>query len=1015
MLKKLLSTVLFMLVVASISKAQTGSIEGTVIDKETGETVPAANVVLMEIQRGASTDSDGNYSISNVPVGEYTLRISFVGYETYTEQVEILANQTITKDVQLTPGSIGLDEVVVTGYGTQTKRELTGSIASVSSEDFEDVPVQNAGGILQGRAAGVQVTTTSGTPGAGFNVRVRGSGSINAGSQPLYIVDGVQLSFSNQNGTNDNTPLNAIAPENIESIEVLKDAAAAAIYGSQAANGVVLITTKRGKAGQTRVSASVERGVTERINNIDYFNRDQFIEFFTAAFKYDFPGLSDQVYENAFRQNFLPSYGFDPATPYSELPDTDWFKFNSRQGVSANYNVTVSGGSEASRYRISAEYEDTDGYIKENNFQNYSINGNFDQELSSKFSTAMNVNISSQKFVGPCQDGFFINCPISQAAFSAPLARPYNDDGSYSQDFPLIGSSNNPAIQFNERERRTDVLQILGSISGTYDFMPWLSLRSQLSMDYRKEDERIFSNNIANPAENGSLTQISAPTSNFQFSSVLNFNRSFSEVHNVSGLLGIEYRRDYTSQIAAAGIGFPNPLFNQLNSAAEPTTAAGFTNEFRRAGYFTNLKYNYDEKYFVNFTARYDGSSKFGANKRFGFFPAVSAAWTISEEDFFQSDVVEQLKIRVSYGKTGNSADIGRYAARGLYGTAGSYNGTTGLRPSQLANRNLTWEESTTADIGIDFSLWAGRVTGAFDVYRKTNSDLLLNRPLPNDSGFGSITRNVGEVQNDGIEFEFRSVNIRTNDFQWSTNFNIGINRNEVTSLAEGQDALFPSNTQPIAVGHSLDAWKVVRYAGVNPADGRPFWYDKDGNLTYDPDTIDDRVFYDGGEEDAVGGIGTTLQYKGLSLRAFFQYSYGQTALPQQVVAFGINQVGGSQTNGIVPRLTDAWRNPGDVKPFPAPTLAFTYPNSGAGYFLTATDKLYDASYIRLKNVTLSYTLPTSITEAAKLGNVQLYVTGLNLVTWTSYIGFDPEVAGSITQASIPVGRTVNAGIKVQF
>jgi hypothetical protein len=362
---------------------------------------------------------------------------------------------------------------------------------------------------------------------------------------------------------------------------------------------------------------------------------------------------------------------------------------------------------------------------------------------------------------------------------------------------------------------------------------------------------------------------------------------------------------------------------------------------------------------------------------------------------------------------TGNS-NIGLYAARGLYNTAGSYSGATALRPNQLANQELSWERAVTANLGLDYELFNGRIYGSIDAYRRNTTDLLLGQPLPGDSGFGSITRNIGEVQNQGLEFVITSVNVQTRDFSWSTRFNISFNENEVIALSENEEALNPASIQPVQVGRSIDEWRVIRYAGVNPADGRPIWYDADGELTYTPDFDDDAQFFGRADETGYGGIGNTFSYKGFSLRAFFQFGFGQRAIPQQVTAFGLNQVGGSFTNGVEQRLTEAWRQPGDIATYPAPTRAFTYAES-VGYFITSSDKLYETDYVRLKDVTVSYNLPSSITERAGLGNLRLYVSGLNLVTWTSYIGFDPEVAGDVTSASIPVGRTIRGGVQIQF
>lgn len=1013
MIKKLQLTLLLSLLFASFAFAQSGTLTGVVTDSRTGEEIPGVNIYIPALERGASTTPDGRYTIENIPVGEYTVTFTFIGYTRQELNIAISAGSN-TRDIELQQDLIGLDEVVVTGYGTETKREVTGSISSVRAADFEDVPVTNVESILQGRAAGVRAAATSGTPGAGLSVRIRGRGSINAGTQPLYVVDGVQISFSNQNGANDNTPLNSIPPENIESIEVLKDAAAASIYGAQAGNGVVLITTKRGQVGTPQVSVSMSRGATDHIRNNDYFDRDQWLEYFQAAVQYDNPGASPEVVEGFVRNSFLPLFGLDPATPFDELPDTDWFEFNYRTGVSQTYRATVSGGTESSRYRVSGGYENTDGYIRENNYQNYTLNGNFDQQLTDKLSSQVNINLSTQSFIGPCQDGFFVNCPISQAAFTSPLARPFLEDGSFSPYFPLVGAANNPAITLSDNNRReTDVLQILGSISANYNFYDWLSLNSRIGMDFRQEDETFYSSAIANPADNGSLTQITAPTSNFITSTTLNFSRDINELNSISGLVGFEYRRDYTEQFSATGIGFPNPLFSVLNSTASPTGAAGFNNEFRQVGYFTQLKYNYDDRYRVNLSARYDGSSRFGSETRFGFFPSGSVAWSISEEDFFDVEAVSDLKLRAGYGITGNS-NIGLYAARGLYGTSGSYAGSTALRPSQLANDQLSWEKSRTTNLGLDYELFSGRIYGSFDVYRRNTTDLLLEQPLPIDSNFDSIDRNIGEVQNQGLEIVINSVNVSTSDFQWTTRFNISFNENEVIALSEGVERLNPASIQPVEVGRSIDAWRVIQFAGVNPADGRPIWYDANGELTYTPDFDDDAQFFGGAEEDSYGGIGNTFRYKGLSLRAFFQFGLGQRAIPQQVTAFGINQVGGSFTNGIEQRLTEAWRQPGDIATYPAPTRAFTYAAS-SGYFITSSDKLYETDYIRLKDVTLSYNLPRSITERAGIRNLRVFASGLNLATWTSYIGFDPEVAGDVTSASIPVGRTIRGGIEIDF
>jgi len=1009
MLKKILLSVSFVAFFAQMAFAQTGKITGKVTDSN-GESIPGANVLLVENSRGAATNANGMYTINNVEPGTYTLRVSFVGFQTYSDKITVEPGETVTRNVQLKESAIGLDEVVVTGYQTQTKRELTGSISSVSSTDFEDLPVQNTAGILQGRAAGVQVTTTSGAPGGGFDVQVRGLGSITAGSNPLYIVDGVQMSNSGNSNLVDNSPLNGINPKDIKSIEVLKDAAAAAIYGSQAANGVVLITTKSGSSGKTQVTASIERGVRTYIQNNDYMDGPQWRQYMIRAGTNYFG--SQSAGESYFRNNIMPIFGYSPSTDFNNLANTDWIGFVTRNGISDKYNMSISGGNDQTTFRISGGYENTQGQIKESDYQQYSIKSSISHKISDKFQTSVDVNLANNQYGGVCQDGYFINCPLSGATFNSPISKPYKDNGDYSPNL-RFGLSGNPAVIFNEVNRKSGELKLLGHVKATYNFFPWLSLSTQLGMDYTNIHDKRYDTPVAAPTEGGHIFESWTQEANFTTNTTLNFSKSFNKVHNVTALLGGEYRRDWTRATSASGSGFPNRLFRVLDASASQHDVGGNLNEFRVAGYFTNLKYNYDQRYYISLTGRYDGSSRFGADKRWGFFPSASVGWRISEEDFFNADFVNDLKLRASYGVTGNS-EIGYYAARGLYNVQGSYGGVSALNPNQLANPVLTWESAHEIDLGLDYSLFNNRLTGSIDVYQRDNKDLLLNSPLPIDSGYGSITKNVGHVRNQGFEFSLKSVTVDAGDFRWNTRFNFSVSKNTVKSLANGNDMLNPGSSTPIAVGHSIRAYHIPIWAGVNPADGRPMWYDKNGNITYHPVNAD-RKWFDGGEQDVIGGFGNTFHYKGLSLDVFFQYSFGQTASPQQVFYFGMAQVGSSLTNGLTKVLTDSWQQPGDMVGIPYNKLGpSTYP--GTDYYSQgASNAFYDASYIRLKNATLSYTLPTSLVSRLNISNVRLYVTGLNLVTWTSYIGYDPEVAGSFTQASYPAARQISGGIEVKF
>lgn len=1010
MIKKLLSTFLFIGMFVPTLLAQTGSLTGTVTDAETEETIPGANVLLSELERGAATDANGEFTVSNIPAGTYTVRVSFIGYQTYENRINIQQGQQTQLNVALESGAIGLDELVVTGYGTQTKRELTGSVSAVSSADLQDVSLQSAEALLQGRASGVQLTTSSGNPGGGFEVRVRGEGSINAGNGPLWIVDGVPVNSESTTEINDISPLSNIPASDIQSIEVLKDASAAAIYGAQAANGVVLVTTKRGQQGDAQIRVNYETGIRKDIKRLDLMNSQEWIEYHFEA--------QGETETRSDVEDFGYPIDFDPAN----IPTFDWQEFIYRDGASQNLNFSVSGGTEQTQYYISAGYENTEAQVKEVKFKRYNLRTNFDHQFTSKFRSGVSLNLSNSSSPGVCQDGFFVNCPFYQSIEEVPMSYPYVDaDGNLTGRNTLDeggmynpnteqGLNNNPAVVLNEETRETDITSIVANLTPTYNFNSWLSLRSLLGIDYRLEKERDWERPIADPGNDGSINRRFATSSSITANVRLNARQTFAEYHQVSGFIGGEYRRQYFDEVEATNIGIGNPFLGVIDAAATPSFNQGFNSEFRIASYFGQGKYNYDERYFATVTARYDGSSRFGSENRWGFFPSASVAWALSQEDFFNVDFVEDLKLRVGYGITGNS-DIGNFEARGLFGVAGTYRGSAGLTATQLSNSLLTWEEAKEINLGIDYALINNRISGSIDVYQRNNSDLLLNRPLPTVSGFNSIIENIGEVENKGIEFEVRTVNVDKGSFLWSSNFNIAVQKNEVKELSGDAELLNPGDDDPIAVGHALEAFWMPRWAGVNPADGRPMWFDANGNLTYFP-TTEDNVFLDGGEQDVIGGFGNSFRYKGLTFDVFFQFSFGQTVQPQTEFSYLF-----ADEEGVLKDVhTDRWRNPGDIVKYPVAR------ENGTGYFeaegwsdVNSSNSLFDASYIRLKNIRVSYNLPPTIVEKLNLSAVRIYGSGLNLMTWTAYPYVDPETVGNESSASFPTALQINGGIELRF
>lgn len=1035
MYKIILSTIAVLLLLTQVAFGQTGAIFGQITDAETGQALPGAHVFLPDLNRGDVTDREGNFTISNLPAGTHALRISFVGYQTHTQNVEVGPGVLFELNVEMRVAAIRFDEMVVTGYATTPKRELTAAITTIQSREIQDIPLQNVEGLLQGRAAGVQVQSVSGNPGGAFRVQVRGQGSINAASEPLYIVDGVQISHSQLSIYASQSPLNSLNPSDIESIEILKDQAAAAIYGSQAASGVVIINTKRGLEGRTQVSARVERGGRVPLRPINYISTDQYLDFMAEARvnqgQFATHEAAREWQEDWFRGFFgTPIWtSEDMAKPFAERPvgplaNTNWYDdVITHTGATQKYSIAASGGDQTTRFYVSAGYESTESHLKPDVFERLNLRTNLDHRISSRFNASVNLNLARGYQFGICQDGNFINCQPSQAMFEAPMSFPYLADGEY-HPWTRFGLMNNPVVIQNEVERDVTAVSIVGSANIDYRAADWLNVRGMIGLDYRHTEDIRYDSPIARPAESGFLITANRRVQNINANIVANARHTFGVLHNVSGLVGGEYRQDYSDFVSLTGQGFPGPFFKVYNAAADLINMAGSFGEFRIGSFFANAQYNYAEKYFINLVGRYDGHSRFGAEQRWGFFPSVSAAWRITEESFFDVGFITELKLRAGYGTAGN-ANIGNYAARGLYSAVGSYQGETGLTPTQLENVNLTWEESREINIGMDISFWEGRISAELDVFQRDNVELLFGRNLPLDSGFGSIIENIGKVRNEGFEISLNSVNLHGRDYSWSTRFNIGIMRNEVLELPkdfEGEFITINPNSflSTIEVGRPLGVIFARKWAGVNPADGRPMWYDANGNITYTPSAVADADYYKDGFQNVTGGFGNTISFKGLSIDAFFEFNFGQWGFANTDWYF-------TRTPDFLMNLhemvEDRWKQPGDITYIPrAATTGSAYPETADFRITHSTGAIYNASYIKLKNVTVSYSLPRSVTRTLNIGGLRLYATGANLLTWTAWPFYDPELAfdptdifGNITVASYPGFRQFSTGFEIQF
>lgn len=996
MKRKLLAFLFLCLIAISSAIAQNKTITGRVIGADDGLPLPGVSVRVKGGIVGTISGGDGTFSLS-VPSDAKVLVFTYISYVAQ----EITLGASTNLNVRLVSDSQMIAEVVVTGYGVAQKRDLGSASARVTGKQFENLPLQSFDRALQGRAAGVQVTSQSGQPGGAINVRVRGVGSINAGNEPLYIVDGVQVKTGGISGQASTNTLASINPNDIESLEVLKDAASASIYGAAAANGVVLITTKKGKSGATVTNFSAQEGVMQNIARYDVMNAQQYAQF-------KVPGA---VNAGVAQASAVAFFG-DPAN--ASAPSTNWFDAIVREGRSRIYDLSFSGGDAKTSFFISGSYTDQDAQAIQAFFKRGTVRANLGHKVNDKLSINSNISMTASRVFGSIADGAFVNSPFYYPFTLRPDAPIYQPDGSYTQGAALkAGFAYNIVQGAYDEVRVGNALQTVSNFSATYKVTPSLSVTGFAGIDFvdtRDDNQRPAT--IPAFAGNGGTSSV-VNTRNLDFNSnvTANWNKSFGS-HTWGALLGGELKEQNVESASATGSGFPNPFFRSLQNGT-PLSIAGFFTGYKKAGLFTKLNYDYNEKYYVSGTLRYDGSSRFGLEKQYGLFGGVNATWRISGEDFLADNkTISDLKLRASYGVVGND-QIADFASRALFGAGGAYLGANGIRPSQLGNANLSWEQAATTNVGIDYGLFKNRITGSIDVYRRVNSNLLLSRPLVSDSGFGAISENIGKVQNEGIEFGLNTINLDTKSgIRWNTDFNISFQRNKILELLPGSDRIGTS----FFVGQPIDIIFTNGWAGVNPADGRPMWYDANGNYTYNLIGGSDPKIQGTRYPKFFGGLNNTVSYKNLSFDFLFQYQYGNKSYVS--IFQNIWNSGFSDDNQIVSQLAEQWTTPGQITAVPIALRQRPHPNNAGGLSnainTASTRYLYDSSYIRLKNATLSYTLPSKIASIAKLRNIRVFATGINILTFTKYPGLDPEVPIGLNEiGNNPQARTYTGGLQI--
>lgn len=960
------------------SLAQQRAVHGKVTSADDGTGQPGVNVVVKGTPRGTVTDANGQYTIDAAP--DDILVFTFIGM--LPQEITVGTRELI--DVAMAADIRELSEVVVVGYGTEQKRLMTEAVGVVKSDAIKDLPVPTVDGVLQGQTTGVQVSQNSGTPGGAMSVRIRGNTSLSGSGQPLYVIDGIpiitgdyaQIGYEGQ-GINALSDLN---PNDIESMSVLKDAAASAVYGARASNGVVLITTKRGKTGQSSVNFNMYKGFQQVWNRLDMLNAAQWRDY-----RKDLTGVE------------LPDNGVD----------VDWQDQIFRTAPMSNYELSTTGGNDKTKFFISGNYFDQDGIILSTAFKRLNGRINVDHKINDRLSVGTSIGLTyskSNRVEGDASlHGILPNGISTPAVISV-----YNADGSYNQSGPY---SNAVSIA-NEATNENFTYRTLGNVFGEYRILPGLTVTSKWGVDFYNLREHAFEfNTVQGQKYNGLGFETYTNVLNIVSNNMLRYETSFGQ-HNLDVVAGYSFEKKETRSSYMRGQDYTDENLQYINSAATKVDVTANALDHGLRSYFSRLNYNYHGRYMVSLSGRIDGSSNFGPNHKNGFFPAASVAWRIGEEDFIKDNlsVISEFKVRASYGLLGNE-DLTPFSYQAMYGTA-SYHGAPAIYPSQIPNPDLKWESTAQFDVGLDAGLFEDRVTVSFDYYNKQTKDLLQAAPVEPSSGFSSAYQNVGELENKGIEISL-GYNNRFGDLQWTSRLNVSGNRNKVTKLYGGQplDAGRGGNRimerQPIGVFYNFKS------LGVDPSTGDIVFADTnhDGEIT-----TDDRTVVGNPNPKFIGGFTNTFNYKNFDLSVFLQWSYGNDVFNGSRLYLESLQRGDNQTTAVLRR----WKKPGDITDVPRAT---SDPVAAANNVRVSSRFVEDGSYLRVKNVTLGYTLRRKFSDKIMLSSIRVYASAQNLFTFTNYGGLDPEVNYSGNDVSVvgtdfftfPQARAITFGLNLKF
>ena len=986
---------LFFLVSSFVTAQQ--SLSGSVVDPA-GVPLAGVNVVIKGTNTGTSTDFDGNFSIE--ASSSDVLIFSFVGFK--DQEVSVGDNSSFS--ISLEEEASFLDEIVVIGYGTVKKSDLTGSVASIDSEQLAKgaVAVRNPMEALNGLATGVQVSQNSGAPGAALSVRIRGGNSLLGNNEPLYVIDGVMLGSPN-----------SINPNDIQSVEILKDASATAIYGSRGANGVVLITTKKGRPGKTSVEYDMFYGVQEAANTLDMLNATEFATLANVR---------------AVNDGDSPFFSGSEINSFGE--GTNWQDEVLRTSPVQNHTVTVSGGNEKTTFSISGNYFNQEGIIANSYYNRYLTRANFNHDISDKWSVALNSTLrnstNNRLFSDNSSRG---NGVLSGALVAPPTVTPYDENGNYNSisDYPFSPDiSENPLVMAHERKDLNTTNNAIVNMFVDGEIVKNLSIRASLGFDYRTNRNDFYSSSKVRATASGSARISYNESRTLINENILTYKNSFNDIHNLTVMGGVTLQTTENQGVTAGSSVFLNDILENYNlqSGSAPSIPNSFYQDFSILSYLGRAMYDYQGKYLLTASFRADGSSRFGKENKWGYFPSAAVAWRVSDEDFLKdSEGLSNLKLRASWGMTGSTAVSPYQSLSTLQSVSVVFDNNlyTGFKPgTTMPNAGLQWETTTQTDIGIDVGFLGDRINATLDFYNKTTDDLLSRVTLPFSSGYRNITTNIGKVQNKGFEFSLNSVLV-DKEIKWDLGFNFSVNRNEVLELAGGADIFGARMEHPlsgVAVNIVREGQPVGMFYGFVEEDSLT----EDGLIQY-KDTNDDGVVNDSDKTiignpnpDFIYGFNTSVSYKNLSLDILFSgvqgndiFNFNTTTIADGF-SYGLNQVRDV--------LGNYW-----TAENPDPNAK--YPRISKNTQYRASDRyVEDGSYLRMRNIQLTYRLNDLASDWSWLNGSYIYISGQNLITITNYTGYTPNVSTRGGSNSIspgldvfgyPDSRTFTLGIKLKL